>query len=371
MKKNHRLYGYLLFSSLILGSTLLTPNISVQADEISNSSDTSISTLKTSISEDTSHGIASQESDGIGVTMPTTEEMASMQVNNLVNSSQQEQNHPEVENTSTPPLLNTKFNSNVAPLESNQIVAETNSDQTNKVSNGNFSQVKPTSSTTSKWTNKEEATSWSVYIDDKQTKEIAPIIQVNANKQLVISSHSDFRGAVTQKVKIDPSKQYRIDFDIETSHRTGQTFLRILEKSPDSKQPNRIWLSAMTNETSPYHHLTKLYNPYYNVSEVTLELYCEKGSGKAIFDNISMTEVGPKDDGKPSAVATALPEKLSLPLNKKFVFTDSTYSYRIHNTDLAEVVNGIIIPKATGQTLVTVSLDSQIVKEIPLTVQLS
>lgn len=371
MKKNHRLYGYLLFSSLILGSTLLIPTISVQADEISNSSDTSISTLKTSISEDTSHGTAPQESDGIGVTMPTTEGMASMQVNNLVNSSQQEQNHPEVENNSTPPLLNTKFNSSVAPLESNQIVAETNSDQTNKVSNGDFSQVKPTSSTTSKWTNKEEATSWSVYIDDKQTKEIAPIIQVNANKQLVISSNSDFRGAVTQKVKIDPSKQYRIDFDIETSHRTGQTFLRILEKSPDSKQPNRIWLSAMTNETTPYHHLTKVYNPYYDVSEVTLELYCEKGSGKAIFDNISMIEVGPKDDGKPSAVATVLPEKLSLPLNKKFVLTDSTYSYRIHNTDLAEVVNGIIIPKATGQTLVTVTLDGQMVKEIPLTVQLS
>lgn len=115
MKKNHRLYGYLLFSSLILGSTLLTPIISVQADEISNSSDTSISTLNTSISEDTSHVIASQEREDIGVTMPTAEGMASMQVNNLVNSSQQEQNHPEVENTSTPPLLNTKFNSSVAP----------------------------------------------------------------------------------------------------------------------------------------------------------------------------------------------------------------------------------------------------------------
>ncbi|KHD39758.1 hypothetical protein NA32_08515 [Streptococcus hongkongensis] len=102
MKKNHRLYGYLLFSSLILGSTLLTPTISVQADEISNSSDTFISTLNTSISEDTSHGIASQEREDIGVTMPTAEGMASMQVNNLVNSSQQEQNHPEVENDSTP-----------------------------------------------------------------------------------------------------------------------------------------------------------------------------------------------------------------------------------------------------------------------------
>lgn len=230
MKKNHRLYGYLLFSSLILGSTLLIPTISVQADEISNSSDTSISTLKTSISEDTSHGTASQESDDIGVTMPTTEGMASMQVNNLVNSSQQEQNHPEVENNSTPPLLNTKFNSSVAPLESNQIVAETNSDQTNKVSNGDFSQVKPTSSTDNKWTNREEATNWSVYIDKNQTKEATPIIQVNANKQLVISSHSDFRGAVTQKVKIDPTNNTELILILKLVIELGRHFYVFLKR---------------------------------------------------------------------------------------------------------------------------------------------
>ncbi|VTS12701.1 polysaccharide lyase 8 family protein [Streptococcus pseudoporcinus] len=369
MQKNHRLYGYLLFSNLIFGSALLIPSLSVKADEIRNTTDNSTSALNLPVTKNTSNVTSSQEVNNISVTVPTTEANASMQVNNLVNSPQPVQNQPEVDNTSTTPLLNTEINSSVVSSEPKLVVADTNSDKTNKVSNGDFSQVKPTSSTTSKWTNKEEATNWSVYIDDKQTKETAPIIQVNANKQLVISSNSDFRGAVTQKVKIDSTKQYRIDFDIETSNRTGQTFLRILETSPDPKQPNRIWLSAMTNETSPYHHLTKIYNPYFNVSEVTLELYCEKGTGKAIFDNISMTEVGPKDDGKPRSVVTVLPEKLFLPLNKKIVFTDTTYSYNINHTDLAEVVNGLLIPKATGQTTIMVTApDGQLIKEIPLSV---
>ncbi len=241
-------------------------------------------------------------------------------------------------------------------------------EENNLVTNGDFSLVKTPGN--SPWTNSRAADSWNVYIDKNQTKNPTPTIEVRTDGKLCIDNSQDFRGAVTQKVKIDPNQKYEISFDIETLDKSGQAFLRILEEDPKTSPTSKhMWLSPMTSGTSSMHQLRKFYNPRLAAQEVTLELYYELGKGKVIFDNIHMTAVGPKDPDYSTPVAHKLEDQITIPLTKKYVFTMTQYHYNLEDPNYGSIDKGIFTPKQIGSTKVIVKdAANNTIKEIPLTI---
>lgn len=363
MRNYRRSYAYLCYSSLVLGSVFAFPTISVRADDVTSKETAPLSpSLTVSATSDSMTSPSKMdtlsENTGPQVTSPSSTEERS--VSTGISQTAEKSDLP----SASPSAVTVPSAKSVSLEEKPARSIPT----TNLVQNGNFSKLHSENAASSKWSNQNAADSWKIYIDNSQTKDKTPQIEVTDGK-LVINNDQDFRGAVTQTIKIDASKQYELSFDIQSEKKSGQAFVRILEKNPEANKPNRIWLSPMTSDTSSMHQVTKLYRPQLNVSEITLELYYELGKGKVIFDNISLKELGPKEDEKAKAVLYPLPDKIDCPLNQSYVFQDTSYQYLLDSNSIADISKAILVPKATGQTLIRVTDQSgTVVKTITLNV---
>ncbi|PNY21067.1 Hyaluronate lyase precursor [Streptococcus parauberis] len=353
MKKVYVTNSCFLFSSVILGGIILGTGNTAYANETTNSATLSSQIPTIVNTSPTSEDTISQASTLI-LSENTNSDNSSELVNNQVNHSAQLPSPETLSNDSTTPEVT---DDSISP-----------NSEPNLIKNSDFSQVIPSTKPDSQWTDQNEAKDWTIYTDQIQSKTTTPSVQVD-NGKLIIESTQDFRGAVTQKVQIDSSKQYQISFDIETENKVGQAFVRILEKKPSAELSDRIWLSPMTNGTANRMKVTKIYNPLYDVSEVTFELYYEKGTGKVVFDNLSMIAVGSKDTGAPKPLPHEMEDSISCALNKKYLFNHPDYHYTLADSSIAQLENGLLIPKASGQTTITITAPGgQVIKEIPLSV---
>ncbi|SUN09572.1 hyaluronate lyase [Streptococcus agalactiae] len=333
IKKKHRI---MLYSALILGTILVNNSYQAKAEELTKTTSTSqIRDTQTNNIE-----VLQTESTTVKETSTTT--------------TQQDLSNPTASTATA-----TATHSTMKQVVDNQ------TQNKELVKNGDFNQTNPVSGS---WSHT-SAREWSAWIDKGNTADKSPIIQRTEQGQVSLSSDKGFRGAVTQKVNIDPTKKYEVKFDIETSNKAGQAFLRIMEKKDNN---TRLWLSEMTSGTTNKHTLTKIYNPKLNVSEVTLELYYKKGTGFVTFDNISMKAKGPKDSEHPQPVTTQIEKSVNTALNKNYVFNKADYQYTLTNPSLGKIVGGILYPNATGSTTVKISDKSgKIIKEVPLSVTAS
>lgn len=335
IKKKHRI---MLYSALILGTILVNNNYQAKAEELTKTTSTS--------------QIRDNQTNNVKV--PQTE---STTVKETSTTTTQQDLSNSTASTAT---------ATATPSTMKQVV-DNQTQNKELVKNGDFKET--IIDKKSQWTNLYGAKDWNTYIDQTKSVNKSPIIQRTEQGQVSLSSDKEFRGAVTQKVNIDPTKKYEVKFDIETSNKAGQAFLRIMEKKDNN---TRLWLSEMTSGTTNKHTLTKIYNPKLNVSEVTLELYYEKGTGSVTFDNISMKAKGPKDSDHPQPVTTQIEESVNTALNKNYVFHKADYQYTLTNPSLGKIVGGILYPNATGSTTVKISDKSgKIIKEVPLTVTAS
>ncbi|WP_424554164.1 hyaluronate lyase [Streptococcus agalactiae] len=335
IKKKHRI---MLYSALILGTILVNNSYQAKAEELTKTTSTSqIRDTQTNNVE-----VPQTESTTVKETSTTT--------------TQQDLSNPTASTATA-----------TATHSTMKQVVDSQTQNKELVKNGDFKET--IIDKKSQWTNLYGAKDWNTYIDQTKSVNKSPIIQRTEQGQVSLSSDNSFRGAVTQKVNIDPTKKYEIKFDIETSNKVGQAFLRILENDEKTK---RFWLSEMTSGTTNKHTLTKIYNPKLDVSEVTLELYYEKGTGSVTFDNISMKAKGPKDSEHPHPVTTQIEESVNTTLNKNYVFNKADYQYTLTNPSLGKIVGGILYPSATGSTTVKISDKSgKIIKEVPLSVTAS
>lgn len=335
IKKKHRI---MLYSALILGTILVNNSYQAKAEELTKTTSTSqIRDTQTNNVE-----VPQTESTTVKETSTTT--------------TQQDLSNPTASTATA-----------TATHSTMKQVVDSQTQNKELVKNGDFKET--IIDKKSQWTNLYGAKDWNTYIDQTKSVNKSPIIQRTEQGQVSLSSDNSFRGAVTQKVNIDPTKKYEIKFDIETSNKVGQAFLRILENDEKTK---RFWLSEMTSGTTNKHTLTKIYNPKLDVSEVTLELYYEKGTGSVTFDNISMKAKGPKDSEHPQPVTTQIEESVNTTLNKNYVFNKADYQYTLTNPSLGKIVGGILYPSATGSTTVKISDKSgKIIKEVPLSVTAS
>ncbi|OTG45043.1 hyaluronate lyase [Streptococcus agalactiae] len=335
IKKKHRI---MLYSALILGTILVNNSYQAKAEEFTKTTSTSqIRDTQTNNVE-----VPQTESTTVKGTSTTTTQQ-------------------DLSNSTASTATATATHSTIKQVVDNQ------TQNKELVKNGDFKET--IIDKKSQWTNLYGAKDWNTYIDQTKSVNKSPIIQRTEQGQVSLSSDKEFRGAVTQKVNIDPTKKYEVKFDIETSNKAGQAFLRIMEKKDNN---TRLWLSEMTSGTTNKHTLTKIYNPKLNVSEVTLELYYEKGTGSVTFDNISMKAKGPKDSEHPQPVTTQIEESVNTALNKNYVFNKADYQYTLTNPSLGKIVGGILYPNATGSTTVKISDKSgKIIKEVPLSVTAS
>ncbi|MCC9717181.1 hyaluronate lyase, partial [Streptococcus agalactiae] len=339
IKKKHRI---MLYSALILGTILVNNSYQAKAEEFTKTTSTSqIRDTQTNNVE-----VPQTESTTVKGTSTTTTQQ-------------------DLSNSTASTATATATHSTMKQVVDNQ------TQNKELVKNGDFKEkiIDKNIDKKSQWTNLYGAKDWNTYIDQTKSVNKSPIIQRTEQGQVSLSSDKGFRGAVTQKVNIDPTKKYEVKFDIETSNKVGQAFLRIMEKKDKN---TRLWLSEMTSGTTNKHTLTKIYNPKLNVSEVTLELYYEKGTGSVTFDNISMKAKGPKDSEHPQPVTTQIEESVNTALNKNYVFNKADYQYTLTNPSLGKIVGGILYPSATGSTTVKISDKSgKIIKEVPLSVTAS
>ncbi|HHU3885716.1 TPA: hyaluronate lyase [Streptococcus agalactiae] len=333
IKKKHRI---MLYSALILGTILVNNSYQAKAEEFTKTTSTS------QIRDTQTNNVEAPQTESTTVKETST------------TTTQQDLSNPTASTTTA----------TATPSTMKQVV-DNQTQNKELVKNGDFNQTNPVSGS---WSHT-SAREWSAWIDKGNTADKSPIIQRTEQGQVSLSSDKGFRGTVTQKVNIDPTKKYEVKFDIETSNKAGQAFLRIMEKKDNN---TRLWLSEMTSGTTNKHTLTKIYNPKLNVSEVTLELYYEKGTGSVTFDNISMKAKGPKDSEHPQPVTTQIEESVNTALNKNYVFNKADYQYTLTNPSLGKIVGGILYPNATGSTTVKISDKSgKIIKEVPLTVTAS
>ncbi|MCD0069233.1 hyaluronate lyase, partial [Streptococcus agalactiae] len=339
IKKKHRI---MLYSALILGTILVNNSYQAKAEEFTKTTSTSqIRDTQTNNVE-----VPQTESTTVKGTSTTTTQQ-------------------DLSNSTASTATATATHSTMKQVVDNQ------TQNKELVKNGDFKEkiIDKKIDKKSQWTNLYGAKDWNTYIDQTKSVNKSPIIQRTEQGQVSLSSDKGFRGAVTQKVNIDPTKKYEVKFDIETSNKVGQAFLRIMKKKDKN---TRLWLSEMTSGTTNKHTLTKIYNPKLNVSEVTLELYYEKGTGSVTFDNISMKAKGPKDSEHPQPVTTQIEESVNTALNKNYVFNKADYQYTLTNPSLGKIVGGILYPSATGSTTVKISDKSgKIIKEVPLSVTAS
>ncbi|MEY8462272.1 polysaccharide lyase 8 family protein [Streptococcus merionis] len=342
MRKNIK-YDYLLLSTVVLGMFALSMPHAVEAEELEGE------TMQNVSLEEHATSSISLPDKGSGAIATESSQLGQSSVLSQV-STEQSLYEDRKDNINIPsevkPTEESIDTANQVKENSSVEISLQDDSQENLLVNGNFEETAPRSG---QWSGP-SATGWTVWTDKSKTDSKAtPTIQVNDQGQLLIESEKTYRGVVHQTIPIK-EKAYDISFDIKTTDKVGQAYVRIL--GFNGKKQEEVWRSDMTMGSKGWSRLEKQYVPKSTVNSAKIELFFETGTGKVLFDNIIFKPIKEEESSpKPPIEDEKNKSSLKIALNKKYVF-EGEYHYKITDSTIAQISQGILIGKKEGITQV-------------------
>lgn len=235
--------------------------------------------------------------------------------------------------------------------------SQTESGKNNLLKNGDF---KLTAQKSGQWTGT-QAVNWTAWVD-KNVPNDTHTIAVTDSGVVELSSQQEFKAVVYQELEIDSSKKYSLSFKIKTVEKKGRAYIRIIEGEGKDKH---LWLSPTVTGNGDWKQLTADYEPIPSAKKIRVELMYEKGTGSIYFSQVELIEKENNLDPELDKLQK-LEDKITIPLNKKYLFNKEEYTYQIADVAIATIEKEIIKPIKAGTTKITVSKDGKLVKEIDL-----
>ena len=236
----------------------------------------------------------------------------------------------------------------------------------NLVKNGNFDD--PVESQ-NKWTGK-SAVNWNTPWIPKSEKDKYQIT-ITDDGILMMSADSEMRAVVAQDITVEPNQTYNFTAKIKTEALNSKigARVRILSFDSNNKQQTALWYSKSLVGDQEWTTITEEFTTGSDIVKIRLELFYETGTGKAYFDDVSLTK---KEETKPSEPETSkeidFDESITLNTVKRFPL-NSEYTYTVKDNTVASVEDGFIVPKKTGTTELIVSAPGKKEKAVPLMVE--
>ena len=236
----------------------------------------------------------------------------------------------------------------------------------NLVKNGNFDD---TVESQNKWTGK-SAVNWNTPWIPKSEKDKYQIT-ITDDGILMMSADSEMRAVVAQDIAVEPNQTYNFTAKIKTVALNSNigARVRILSFDSNNKQQTALWYSKSLVGDQEWTTIKEEFTTGSDIVKIRLELFYETGTGKAYFDDVSLTK---KEETKPSKPETSkeidFDESISLNTAKRFPL-NSEYTYTVKDNTVASVEDGFIVPKKTGTTELIVSAPGKKDKVVPLLVE--
>ena len=137
----------------------------------------------------------------------------------------------------------------------------------------------------------------------------------------------------------------------------------------NNKQQTALWYTKSLVGDQEWTTITEEFTTGSDIVKIRLELFYETGTGKAYFDDVSLTK---KEESKPAEPETSKEinfyESMTLNTAKRFPL-NSEYTYTVKDNTVASVEDGFIVPKKTGTTELIVSAPGKKDKVVPLLVE--
>lgn len=236
----------------------------------------------------------------------------------------------------------------------------------NLVKNGNFDD---TVESQNKWTGK-SAVNWNTPWIPKSEKDKYQIT-ITDDGILMMSADSEMRAVVAQDITVEPNQTYNFTAKIKTEALNSKigARVRILSFDSNNKQQTALWYSKSLVGDQEWTTITEEFTTGSDIVKIRLELFYETGTGKAYFDDVSLTK---KEETKPAEPETSKEinfyESITLNTAKRFPL-NSEYTYTVKDNTVASVEDGFIVPKKTGTTELIVSAPGKKDKVVPLLVE--
>ena len=236
----------------------------------------------------------------------------------------------------------------------------------NLVKNGNFDN---TVDSQNKWTGK-SAVNWNTPWIPKSEKDKYQVT-VTDDGILMMAAESEMRAVVGQDITVEPNQTYTFTAKIKTEALNSKVGarVRILSYDSNNKQQTSLWYSKSLIGDNDWTTINEEFTTGDNIVKIRLELFYETGTGKAYFDDVSLTK---KEEKKTTETEVTkeieFAESVTLTTNKHWPL-NSEYTYKVKDASIATVENGFIIPKTTGTTELTVSSPGKKDKVVPLKVE--
>ena len=236
----------------------------------------------------------------------------------------------------------------------------------NLVKNGNFDD---TVESQNKWTGK-SAVNWNTPWIPKSEKDKYQIT-ITDDGILMMSADSEMRAVVAQDITVEPNQTYNFTAKIKTEALNSKigARVRILSFDSNNKQQTALWYSKSLVGDQEWTTITEEFTTGSDIVKIRLELFYETGTGKAYFDDVSLTK---KEETKPAEPETSkeidFDESITLNTAKRFLL-NSEYTYTVKDNTVASVEDGFIVPKKTGTTELIVSAPGKKDKAVPLMVE--
>ena len=236
----------------------------------------------------------------------------------------------------------------------------------NLVKNGNFDD---TVESQNKWTGK-SAVNWNTPWIPKSEKDKYQIT-ITDDGILMMSADSEMRAVVAQDITVEPNQTYNFTAKIKTEALNSKigARVRILSFDSNNKQQTALWYSKSLVGDQEWTTITEEFTTGSDIVKIRLELFYETGTGKAYFDDVSLTK---KEETKPAEPETSkeidFDESITLNTAKRFPL-NSEYTYTVKDNTVASVEDGFIVPKKTGTTELIVSTPGKKDKAVPLMVE--
>ena len=236
----------------------------------------------------------------------------------------------------------------------------------NLVKNGTFDN---TVDSQNKWTGK-SAVNWNTPWIPKSEKDKYQVT-VTDDGILMMAAESEMRAVVGQDITVEPDQTYTFTAKIKTEALNSKigARVRILSYDSNNKQQTSLWYSKSLIGDNDWTTINEEFTTGDNIVKIRLELFYETGTGKAYFDDVSLTKKEEKKTAEPEVTKEIeFDESVTLTTNKHWPL-NSEYTYKVKDASIATVENGFIIPKTTGTTELTVSSPGKKDKVVPLKVE--
>lgn len=236
----------------------------------------------------------------------------------------------------------------------------------NLVKNGSFDD---TIESQNKWTGK-SAVNWNTPWIPKSEKDKYQIT-ITDDGILMMSADSEMRAVVAQDITVEPNQTYNFTAKIKTEALNSKigARVRILSFDSNNKQQTALWYTKSLVGDQEWTTITEEFTTGSDIVKIRLELFYETGTGKAYFDDVSLTK---KEESKPAEPETSKEinfyESITLNTAKRFPL-NSEYTYTVKDNTVASVEDGFIVPKKTGTTELIVSAPGKKEKVVPLLVE--